>query len=169
MSSKASAVIGKSKVDHVKIVGGSGEASLQGQSTPTGRSFVRACARSVNIHVESGRKWPSCRLPFSLWAVPFPFRIYKRTPSESERVCVNFGIWVSLWLAETVWIWVDMSVAEWIWINVNGIEWVWMRLSETLWIWANLREIAWSWANLCEIARIWVSQSKSEWDWMDLG
>ena len=68
---------------HIVLFGGWGEASLQGQSTPTGRSFrpVRACvrARSV-IHVESGIKCASVPLPFSLlgsgaFYFPFPFRI----------------------------------------------------------------------------------------------
>ena len=71
--------------------------------------------------------------------------------------------------SEAVWIWVNSSASEWIGTCLNDIKCIWMRLWEILWIWANLREPAWGWANLCEIARIWVSQSKSEWDWVDLG
>ena len=50
------------------VVGGWGEASLQGQSTPTGRSFrpVRACVRAVLFMLNQGSNG-------GLAAFPFPF------------------------------------------------------------------------------------------------
>ena len=71
-------------IDLVALVVG-GEASLQGQSTLTGRSFVPSVrARSV-IHVESGMKLlvshlPSCLCPGEQEHFPFPFRICQLEP-----------------------------------------------------------------------------------------
>ena len=70
-----------------------------------------------------------------------------------------------------MWIWVKPSESEWIGTCLNKIKWIWMRLWEHFWIWTNLCEPAWGWAlpNLCETVSIWVSQTKSEWDWVELG
>ena len=62
----------------VMAIGGWGEASLQGQSTPTGRSVCLVCAcvhsRSV-IHVKSGinfRVLSASNILLCLGAFPFP-------------------------------------------------------------------------------------------------
>ena len=72
-------------------VGDWGEASLQGQSTPTGRSFVPsvcACMQcySYRIRDEVAALFPSL-FPFALEGFPFPSRINKSSVSQSEGIC----------------------------------------------------------------------------------
>ena len=170
-------------------IGGWGEASLQGQGTPTGRSFrpVRAC----------GAQCYSCRIrdemcaflrslfPFGLGGLSFPFSLQDLLVlswSLPEKIWVNLNeserIWMSLWESERIWseterIWANLKESEWMWVkvceaNLSESDWFFLNLSESEWNCMKRNESVWDCKNLSESMQIRVRLGGSGGVWVKL-